>query len=190
LPGDDDHGDAVHVGRGNTCHRIGHARTRCDQRYTDFTGGTGIAVSRMNGCLLMSNQHMFYGVLFIKRVVNMQNSTAWVTPYKLDTFGLQRFDQDIGAIDFDGGLAQRIAGVCGLGRRRLGSFHGVNLCEFRRRKTQGAFLQLFLEAHQDFGSRAISVSHHARTLFDWEPKIMTLFDIALASSPFNWRRVT
>jgi hypothetical protein len=65
-----------------------------------------------------------------------------------------------------------------------------NLCEFRRRKTQGAFKQLFLEAHQDFGSRAISVSHHARTLFDWEPKIMTLFDIALASSPFMWRRVT
>jgi hypothetical protein len=32
-----------------------------------------------------------------------------------------------------------------------------NLCEFRRRKTQGAFLQPLLKAHQDFGNQATSV---------------------------------
>ena len=138
LAGDDDHGDAVHVGRGNTGNSVGHARTRCDQRYTDFTGGTCVAICGMNGCLLMSNKHMFYGVLFVKGVVNMQNSAAWVTPNELDTFGLQRFDQDIGAIDFDGGLAQRTGLSCGL-EFRFGDFHDVTFVNFANEKTRVPF---------------------------------------------------
>jgi hypothetical protein len=92
----------------------------------------------MNRRLLMSNQYVLYGVLFVKRVVNVQDSAAWVTPYKLDTFGLQRFDQDVGAIDFDGGLAQGTGLSSGL-ELRLRDFHDVTFVNFANEKTRVPF---------------------------------------------------
>jgi hypothetical protein len=85
---------------------------------------------------------MLYGVLFVKRVVNVQDSAAWVTPNELDTFGLQRFDQDIGAIDFDGGLAQGTGLSSGL-ELRLGYFHDVTFVNFANEKTRVPFCIFF-----------------------------------------------
>jgi hypothetical protein len=72
----------------------------------------------------------------------MQNGATRVTPHKLDTFGLQRFDQDIGAIDFDGSLTQRTGLSSGL-KFRLGDFHDVTFVNFANEKTRVPFCNFF-----------------------------------------------
>ena len=94
LATDDDHGDAVHVCRSNAGHRIGQAGPGGDQRHTDFAGRTGKAVGRVHRRLFVAHQHVLDGVLFVKRVVDVQHSTTRVTPDVLHVFSLKRFDED------------------------------------------------------------------------------------------------
>jgi hypothetical protein len=116
LAGDDDHGDAVHVGRGNAGHGIGHAGSGGDQRHADIAGGAGVAVGRVDGRLLVAHQHVLDGVLLVKRVVDVQHGTTGVTPDVLDAFGLQGLDEDFRSAEFLGGGT----GGRGLGGRAEG----------------------------------------------------------------------
>ena len=56
LPGEDNDGNGVHIGRSNTGHGIGCAGTRGHQAHAHITGGAGIAVCGMHCCLLMAHQ--------------------------------------------------------------------------------------------------------------------------------------
>ena len=74
--------------------------TRGHQGHTHFAGGTSKAVSGMNSGLLMSDQHMLNGVLFVKSVVNVKNSTAGIAPNVLNILGLKGFDEDFCTTQF------------------------------------------------------------------------------------------
>ena len=95
LAGDDDHRYAVHVGSRDTCDSVGHTGTRSDQRNTDIACRTGITISRMHCSLLVAHQDVLNNVLLVKSIVNMQYSTARITPDVLDTFGLERAHEDL-----------------------------------------------------------------------------------------------
>ena len=92
LATDNDHGNAVHVGRCNAGHCIGEAGARCDQSNTDIARGAGIAVGRMHSRLLVTNQDVLNGVLLEESVVDVQDGTSWVTPDVLDVLGLKGFN--------------------------------------------------------------------------------------------------
>ena len=102
LATDDDHGNAVHVGRCNAGDGIGEAGARCDQSNTDIARGAGIAVGRMHSSLLVTNQNVLNGVLLEESVVNVQYSTAWVTPDVLDVLGLEGFNENFATAQIDG----------------------------------------------------------------------------------------
>ena len=75
----------------------------------------------------------------------MQNRATRVTPHKLDTFGLQRLDQNIGTIDFDGSLTQRTGLSSGL-KFRLRDFHVVTFVNFETKKLGCLFATSFESA--------------------------------------------
>ena len=121
LPGDDHHRNAVHVGRGNTRDRIGHTGTGGDQRHAHVAGGTRIAVSRVDGRLLVAHENVLDRVLFVERVVNVQYCAAWVAPDEFDVFGLQRLDENFRAAEFfDIGFGRH---GCRRSDFRFGDFH-------------------------------------------------------------------
>ncbi|MNV44158.1 hypothetical protein D3C71_1359070 [compost metagenome] len=96
LSGNDHHRDAVHVRRSDTGHCVGETWTGCDQRNTHFTRGAGVAVSSVYGSLLMAHQHVLDGVLFVERVVDVENCTAGIAPDVLNVLSLKRLDEDLG----------------------------------------------------------------------------------------------
>ena len=102
LAADDHHGDRVGVGGGNAGDRVGQARARCHQSHTHFVSGAGKAVGGMHSRLLVAHQHVFNGVLLVQRVVDVQHRAAGIAPQVLDTFGLQRLNENFGAHQFEG----------------------------------------------------------------------------------------
>ena len=54
----------------------------------------------MNGGLFMPHQHMLNRVLFVERVVDMQNRSARVAPDMLDAFRLQALDENFSPAQF------------------------------------------------------------------------------------------
>ena len=48
LTGQDDDGDGVHEGGGDSCHRIGGTRPGGNQSHSDLSCGSGISVCRMD----------------------------------------------------------------------------------------------------------------------------------------------
>ena len=94
LTGNDYHGDAVHVRSSDPRDGIGHSWTRGHECYTNITRCTRIPVGGMNSCLLMPYQNVQNRILFVEGVVNVQYSSARVTPDVLDTLCLQRFNQN------------------------------------------------------------------------------------------------
>jgi hypothetical protein len=124
LAGDDHHGDAVHVGRGNAGDGIGHARAGGDQRHADVTRGAGVTIGRMHRRLLMAHQHVLDGVLLVERVVNVQHRATGVAPDVLDAFGLQGLDEDFGTAQFGNGeLGDFCCGRCRRSDFGFGDFH-------------------------------------------------------------------
>jgi hypothetical protein len=94
-----DHGDRVHVGRGDAGHGIGDARAGGDQGHAHFAGGAGIAVSSVNGGLFVAHQHVLDGVLFVQRVVDVEDSAAGVAPDVLDVLGLHAADKNVRPVE-------------------------------------------------------------------------------------------
>ena len=96
LTGDHDQGNAVHIGRGNTSDRIGHAGAGSDQGHANFSRGAGISVGGMHRRLFVAHQNVLHGVLTVDGVVDIEGGTTRITPDVFDLFGLQGFDQDVG----------------------------------------------------------------------------------------------
>jgi len=94
LTRDDDHGDAVHVGRGNASDRIGDAGTRSHQGHAHLACGPRIAICSMDGRLLVTHEYMLHLVLLVQGIVNIEDSSARVAPDELDLFFYERADQD------------------------------------------------------------------------------------------------
>ena len=119
LAGNDDHGNGVHVGRGDAGDGIGQARAGSDQRHTHVACGAGVAVGSMHSRLFVAHQHVLNGVLLVQRIVDVEHRTTGVAPDVLHVFGLQGLDEDFCAHEFgrtDG------AGGCGC-VVSLGEFH-------------------------------------------------------------------
>ena len=109
LPGDDHHGNAVHVGRGDAGDRVGDARAGRHERNAHITGGAGIAIRRMNGRLLMAHQNVLNRLLLEKSVVDVQHGTAGIAPDIFDVFGLKRLDENFSAAQLVGSRVLRCA---------------------------------------------------------------------------------
>ena len=95
LAGDDDHGDAVHVGSRNASDSVGDTRAGSHQCNTDISGCTGVAIGCMHCSLFVAHEHVLNSFLLVERIVNMQHSTTGVAPYILDVFCLKCFDQNV-----------------------------------------------------------------------------------------------
>ena len=93
LTGDDDHGDVVHVGRGNRRHRVGGTRAGGDEHAADLAGGTRVAVSGMAGGLLVTDQDVLDLVLLKDGVVNMQHGATGITKQEFNAFIRERANE-------------------------------------------------------------------------------------------------
>src|SRR5690625_3504379 len=82
----DDHGNGVHIGGGDTRNGVSGARARCHQYGAHLAGGAGVTVGGVGGGLLVAHQNMFYVLLAKKGVVNMQRGSTWVTENELNAF--------------------------------------------------------------------------------------------------------
>ena len=58
LAGDGDHGDGIKKSVGDSGYQISGSRPGSSETYPHFTGGPGIAVSRMSGPLLVPYEDM------------------------------------------------------------------------------------------------------------------------------------
>ena len=97
LPRDDHHGNTVHIGGSNAGHSIRGTRPGGYQRDAHITRGTGVAVCGMNGTLFVANQNVLNGVLLVESVVNVKYSPTWIAPDVFNAFGLQSFNENLGA---------------------------------------------------------------------------------------------
>ena len=88
LACDHHQGNAVHVGGGNTSDGVGHARSRSHQGNPHIARRSRVAIGRVHCSLLMTDQHVLNGVLFVQGVVNVQNGATWVAPNVFNAFGL------------------------------------------------------------------------------------------------------
>ena len=88
LPSHDDHRDTVHVRRCDTGDRVGYAWTAGNQGDADLSRCARETIRRVDCGLFVAHQNVLNRILFVKRVVDVQNSTAGITPNLLDTFGL------------------------------------------------------------------------------------------------------
>ena len=113
LTGDDHHGDAVHVGRGDTGDGVGYTRTGGDERDADVTSGAGIAVRSMDSRLFMAHQNVLNRLLFEKSVIDVQHGTAGVTPDIFDVFSLERLDEYFSPTQLLGSQIRGCASRCG-----------------------------------------------------------------------------
>ena len=79
----------------------------------------------MHSSLLVTNQDVLNGVLLEESVIDVQDSTTWVTPDVLDVLGLESFDKNFATAQIDG----RRRGSCtvgscgGTGHFSFGDFH-------------------------------------------------------------------
>ncbi len=100
LSRDDDHGNRVHVGRGNAGHGIGQAWPAGHNTDTGLFARARVSVSRVNSRLLVSHQNVLDLVLFEDFVVDVEHGPTGVAKKVLDLFFLEAFHQDFCACHF------------------------------------------------------------------------------------------
>jgi hypothetical protein len=101
-PGENHHGDGVHVGGGDAGHRVGDAWAAGYQRHADPSGGTGIAVGRMDRALLVPYQDVLKFVLLEDFVVDIEYCAPGIAKYEVDTLFVQAANDDFRAGNFGG----------------------------------------------------------------------------------------
>src|SRR3569832_1669719 len=106
LTGDDDHGDGVHVGRGDAGDGIGGAGARGHQHHAGLAGRAGITVGRVGGALLVADQDVLDVFLLEQGIVNVEHRPTWVAKHVFDALVLQTADDDIGTGHFHEKLPQ------------------------------------------------------------------------------------
>jgi hypothetical protein len=97
LSGDHDHRDRIHVGRGDTGHRIRRAGPRRHQHHTGLTRGARIAVRRMRGRLFVAHENVRDLAGLEQRVVDVQDCAARITKDKLNALILESADDHLAA---------------------------------------------------------------------------------------------
>ena len=100
LTRDDDHGNRVHVGRGNTGHGIGQAWPAGHNADTGLFAGARIGVGCMNSRLLVSHQDVLDLVLLKDFVVDVEHGATGVAKKVLNLFFLETLHQDFCACHF------------------------------------------------------------------------------------------
>src|SRR5690606_13122836 len=100
LPADDDHGNRIHVGRGNAGDGIGDARTAGDDAHAHLLRCARVRIGGVHGSLLVTNQNVLELVLLENRVVDVQHRAAGIAENVLDAFFGQAAHDDIGAYGF------------------------------------------------------------------------------------------
>ena len=97
LPGDDHHGNRVHVGGGNPGDRIRRARAGCHQHNAGLAGRAGITIGHVCSGLLVAHEDVRHLGLFEQRIVDMQQSTARIPVNVLNAFVTQEADDHFSA---------------------------------------------------------------------------------------------
>ena len=98
VAGDEHHGGAVHIGRGNSGHQVGAAGAGGGKAHANLAGGTGIAVGSMGRTLLMGRQDMpDLSFVVVKLVIDVQNCAAGVAKNGVHSLLQQAFHQNLRA---------------------------------------------------------------------------------------------
>ncbi len=86
--------------RGNAGDCIGRSRPGCHQHHAGLAGRTRIAIRCMGSPLLMAYKHMMDIILLEECVIDMQHRSAGIAKNSLNTFVLQRLDDDLSTTEF------------------------------------------------------------------------------------------
>jgi hypothetical protein len=97
LTRDADDRDRIHHRVGKTGHGIRCTGTRGHQNHADLAGGTGIALRRMHGALLVAHEDVLDLILVEDRIVNGKNGPTGITEDMLDSLVLQSTDHHFGS---------------------------------------------------------------------------------------------
>jgi len=90
------HGDGVHVGGGDSGHRIGGTGTGGDEADPALAGCAGVTVRGVSGTLLVTDEDVLDPLLLEEGVVDVQHGPARVAEDELDALVDQGLDDDLG----------------------------------------------------------------------------------------------
>ena len=97
LPRYDDEGNGVHVGSGNARHGVRGTRAARDERDAHLAGCARIAVSFMDGALLVAGKHVLVGLGIEQGVIDVDGMTARVSEDEIDALSFKRCDDGLRA---------------------------------------------------------------------------------------------
>ncbi len=101
VSGDCHHRNGIHIGGSNSGDEIGSARTGSRDADTRFSCRAGITVSSMGGTLFMCSTNMVDSILiFIKRIVDVENGAAWIAKYRINALFQQTFHENLRTSQF------------------------------------------------------------------------------------------
>ena len=92
LASDYHHGDAVHVGGGDTGNRVGGARAGSHNDDTGFASGASVTIGLMGRTLLMASKNMVDLFRVIQGIIDLDGLTTRITEYCVHAFGFKRSD--------------------------------------------------------------------------------------------------
>ena len=110
LAGDRDHRDGVHVRVGDRGDEVGGARPGRGHADPDLAGGTGVALGRVAGALLVAHEDVADLDRVQQRVVRREDRAAGDAEDRVDVHRLEGQDQALRPGDLDRGLARGPAG--------------------------------------------------------------------------------
>lgn len=157
LAADNDERDGIHVGGGNTGHRIGNAGAGGHEAHSDITRRARVGVGGMNRGLFVAHENVLDLVLLVQLVVDIEYRAAGIAPNELDFFISERMST-VPPMD----SASREEAVSDVENSALGIF--IHLSNFRQKidwvlsaglmaRVQGARLEVgFLGSPQRDGS--------------------------------------
>jgi len=97
LPGEDHQRNGIQEGRRDAGDGIGCAGPGGYEHHTGFAGCPRVAIGSMGRTLLVPDQNVFDGVLFVELVVDVKNGPTRISEQELDTFIDERAHEDFRA---------------------------------------------------------------------------------------------
>ena len=90
------HRNRVHTRGGNSGYQVGCTWAGSCQTHADLSCRTGVTVCRVGSSLLMGSKYMFnFITVSVKGVINVQNSSAWISENGIHTLLQQTFYDDL-----------------------------------------------------------------------------------------------
>ena len=111
LAGDADQRDRVHFRVRDAGNQIGRAGSAGRHRHSDLAGHPGVAFGRENRALLVPRQDVAHAAA-LERVIQRHDGAAGITEHKVNPFGAQTLQDDVGAFKHSPPvwrLAERVA---------------------------------------------------------------------------------